>query len=211
MQAMPSVAAQRGLKLFLGKGQCVACHSGPNFSDGQFHRTAVPEFVGQREPDLGRSVALASLRASSFGRHGRYSDDAEARRGAAGLNKAAEAGRQGAVDAGRHAVADAGRHAAADPGRSAFRTPSLRNVAVTGPYMHNGSLESLADVVRHYAGFGVRQAPHADARLRRISLSEADQADLVAFLHTLTDERGAERGMPVVQPTRCDALAQTLH
>jgi cytochrome c peroxidase len=74
---------------------------------------------------------------------------------------------------------------AADMG--AFRTPSLRNVAVTAPYMHDGSIPSLAAVLDHYAAHGQR-SPHKDPRIDRIRLDDQDKADLIAFLETLTDE-----------------------
>jgi cytochrome c peroxidase len=87
---------------------------------------------------------------------------------------------------------------ASDMGR--FRAPSLRNVAVTAPYMHDGSIATLREVVATYAAGGrnVTSGPHAgDGRLNPfksdlvsgIALSEQEQADLVAFLKTLTDRR----------------------
>jgi cytochrome c peroxidase len=75
-------------------------------------------------------------------------------------------------------------HRAADMGK--FRVPTLRNVALTAPYMHDGSLASLEEVIDHYARGG-RKSPHQDSRLRPFSLSQAERADLVAFLHSLTD------------------------
>lgn len=84
----------------------------------------------------------------------------------------------------------------ADMGR--FRAPSLRNVEVTGPYMHDGSLATLEDVLAFYAAGGrnITSGPHAgDGRLNpnksglvaRIALDAQDRADIVAFLRTLTD------------------------
>jgi cytochrome c peroxidase len=67
-----------------------------------------------------------------------------------------------------------------------FRVPTLRNVALTAPYMHDGSLASLEDVVDHYARGG-RRNPHQDSRIRPLNLTPAERADLVAFLHSLTD------------------------
>ncbi|HLO93202.1 MAG TPA: di-heme enzyme [Burkholderiaceae bacterium] len=79
-----------------------------------------------------------------------------------------------------------------------FRAPSLRNVEVTAPYMHDGSIATLADVLKHYAAGGrnLTQGPHAgDGRanpfksdlVTRIDLSAQEQDDIVAFLRTLTD------------------------
>ena len=97
-----------------------------------------------------------------------------------------------------HGFANNGLHEAyADPGRyrltledrdrGVFKIPSLRNIAVTGPYMHDGSLFSLEQVVKHYNDGGVDH-PNKDPRIRPLGLSEEQRADLVAFLHSLTDE-----------------------
>jgi cytochrome c peroxidase len=75
-------------------------------------------------------------------------------------------------------------HRSADMGR--FRVPTLRNVALTAPYMHDGSLSSLDQVLEHYARGGHR-SPRQDSRVRPISLTPAEHADLIAFLDGLTD------------------------
>jgi cytochrome c peroxidase len=69
-----------------------------------------------------------------------------------------------------------------------FRAPTLRNIAVTAPYMHDGSIPTLKDVVAHYAAGGRSQRPKSD-RVRGFAISPAEIDDLVAFLHTLTDEK----------------------
>ncbi|TAJ80861.1 MAG: di-heme enzyme [Gallionellaceae bacterium] len=80
-----------------------------------------------------------------------------------------------------------------------FRAPSLRNVAVTAPYMHDGSIATLEQVLDFYAGHGRvigdgpfkgdgRKSPLKDVRIDRIELSAQDKADVIAFLKTLTDE-----------------------
>ncbi|MEM9837485.1 MAG: cytochrome c peroxidase [Bacteroidota bacterium] len=68
-----------------------------------------------------------------------------------------------------------------------FRTPSLRNIALTAPYMHDGRMESLAEVIEHYNSGG-HYAENRSANVRPLGLSEQDKADLLAFLQTLTDE-----------------------
>jgi cytochrome c peroxidase len=76
------------------------------------------------------------------------------------------------------------------PGLAAFKTPSLRELAHTAPYMHDGSLPSLAAVVRHYAG-GLRKRPSLAPSLNRdLRLSASERADLIAFLKTLSSEAG---------------------
>jgi cytochrome c peroxidase len=75
---------------------------------------------------------------------------------------------------------------AADLGK--FRAPSLRNVALTAPYMHDGSIATLAEVVDHYAAGGRAYGnPNRDPRMRPLALTAQNKADLVAFLKSLTD------------------------
>jgi cytochrome c peroxidase len=70
-----------------------------------------------------------------------------------------------------------------------FKSPSLRNVEVTGPYMHDGRFKTLEEVVEHYST-GVKSHPNADGRLRRrLNFSTQEKANLVAFLKTLTDQQ----------------------
>ena len=69
-----------------------------------------------------------------------------------------------------------------------FRVPSLRNIAVTAPYMHDGSLATLEEVIRHYAAGGKLDHPNKSRILRRLSLTDFDQRDLIEFLKSLTDE-----------------------
>jgi cytochrome c peroxidase len=74
-----------------------------------------------------------------------------------------------------------------------FKIPSLRNVALTAPYMHDGRFATLEDVMEHYST-GIEDSPNLDFRLRnidgsakRLNISEADKKAIVAFLNTLTD------------------------
>ena len=77
--------------------------------------------------------------------------------------------------------------------RGAFRTPSLRNVAETPPYMHNGSLRSLRGVVDFYSeGGGLN--PYLDPLIKKLNLSEKDRDDLVSFLNTLTGDMPLNTG-----------------
>jgi len=74
--------------------------------------------------------------------------------------------------------------------RGKFKTPSLRNVALTAPYMHDGRFNTLEEVIEHYNS-GLQASPTIDINLKStgigLGLSAQDKADLVAFLHTLTD------------------------
>lgn len=86
------------------------------------------------------------------------------------------------IDAGRFVVT------AKDPDRGAFKTPTLRDVALTAPYMHDGSLASLEDVVEFYDRGG-RANPHLDADIRPLRLTPEDKRALVALLKTFTGSR----------------------
>lgn len=107
---------------------------------------------------------------------------------------------------------DPGRAGVSDKGlRGAFKVPTLRNVALTAPYMHNGSLASLDEVVKFYAdGAGrPRGVEGVDPLLKGFDLSAAEKADLVAFLEALTDESAlpdvperALSGLPTVSRLR---------
>jgi cytochrome c peroxidase len=75
-------------------------------------------------------------------------------------------------------------HVAADMGR--FRAPTLRNIAVTAPYMHDGSIPTLGEVVGHYASGGLKSS-FKSPRLKGFAITTAEVSDLVAFLNSLTD------------------------
>lgn len=121
-----SEAAERGRKLFFGKANCAACHSGPNFSDNSYHNIGIS--MDAKEPDKGRVVV------SKLG---------------------------------------------GDTG--AFKTPTLREVHRTAPYMHDGSLKTLEDVVEHYAKGGIANE-WLDEEIFPLRLTDQDKADLVTFM-----------------------------
>ncbi len=157
-------AAQRGLKIFVGKGNCSTCHFGPNFTNGEFGDIGIPYFVAPGQVDPGRYGGIQKLLESRANLLGKYSDD-PARSSAAGT-----------------------RHVRLEHRNwGEFRVPSLRNVAKTAPYMHNGHLATLRDVVRHYSNLNEDRL-HADGEkiLRPLKLSAAEEDDLVAFLESLT-------------------------
>jgi cytochrome c peroxidase len=95
--------------------------------------------------------------------------------------------RDGFADLGRGALDEGSRQA------GAFITPSLRNVALTAPYMHDGSLATLEDVVRFYDGGGVSN-PLLDPRVQPLGLTDEEQRDLVEFLRALTGQPPAVHG-----------------
>jgi cytochrome c peroxidase len=78
----------------------------------------------------------------------------------------------------------------ADRGR--FKTPSLRNIAVTGPYMHDGSMTSLEQVIEHFNSGGMDD-PNKDPLMQPLGLTPCEKADLAAFLRALTDDRSLDQ------------------
>jgi len=176
------IAAQRGLKVFVGRGNCSVCHAGPNFSDGEFHDVGVPPAIGTAKVDAGRDEGIRALKSSRFNLLGRFNDDASGRNADATHDVVLEQRFQGT-----------------------FRTPSLRNVAVTAPYMHNGSLETLRDVVVLHPSerdTGRRPALSRETS-REPPLTEEEIGDVVAFLRTLTDGLGERRTLPPLDPAPC--------
>jgi cytochrome c peroxidase len=155
-----NASEKRGLRLFIGKAQCITCHAGPLLTDDSFHNTGVAPHDAQ-QPETGRSAAVARLMQDPFNCLGRYSDAAP--------GDCAEL---------RFIARD-------DPLMvGAFKTPSLRNVAQRAPYMHAGQVATLADVVRHYAA--APRAAVGKSERHPFALSEQDIADLAGFLGTLS-------------------------
>jgi cytochrome c peroxidase len=157
-------AARRGLKLFVGKGRCNVCHFGPHFTNGEFSNIGVPFFVGKGKVDQGRYGGIRKLGKSQWNLLGRFNDDAT------GENSTRT----------RHVVQ---RHR----NWGEFKVPSLRNVARTAPYMHNGSLAKLEDVIDFYSSLNEERL-HTDGEkiLRPLNLSSPEKNDLLAFLGSLT-------------------------
>jgi cytochrome c peroxidase len=93
-------------------------------------------------------------------------------------------------------LTDLGRYdvTKAESDKGAFRTPDLRNVAKTAPYMHDGSEKTLREVVDYYVGGG-NSNPYLDKDLRPLTLSAQDRADLIAFLESLTGETPLNAGI----------------
>ena len=158
-ESYPALAA-RGFAVFQDKG-CAACHriddSSALFTDGQFHNT------GTGYLRAGRALRPLSVQLAP----GIF------------VVPAVDAETETFTDDGRYEVT--GREA--DKWR--YRTPSLRNVALTGPYMHDGSVATLEAVVAFYAEGGGGD-PAQDPRTQSVQLTQSDQDALVAFLKTLT-------------------------
>jgi cytochrome c peroxidase len=159
-----SEPAQRGLKIFIGKGGCTACHSGPNFSGGEFFSTGLSKFAPRGQPDPGRQAGIRKLMESRFNLLSPYNDDktgrSVARTREASLEKASF---------------------------GEFKVPSLRNLILTAPYGRDGGVETLFEVVRHYASLDPVSLHAKDGRpAKPLNLTPRDQTDLVVFLQSLS-------------------------
>lgn len=182
-----SESQKRGLDLFLGKGNCVQCHTGPNFSDGTFHNLG----LGPRdwlEADEGRWDGVTAVAKSEFNATGLYSDKTDGKRAQwiEFLTRTPE-----------------------DHGQ--FKTPTLRNVALTPPYMHGGHFETLEEVVRFYSTLDERtQLGHREEMLVPLGLSDQEVDDIVAFLESLTGEPLAdELKRPPSSPSLSPSLSRS--
>jgi len=154
-------AQLRGMALFFSeKLECFHCHGGFNFTDSSTHANAIVESVGFHNTGL-----------YNIGPNGAYPEDNKGLLGLTGERR--------------------------DMGR--FRAPGLRNIGLTAPYMHDGSIATLDAVIDHYeqggrsieegpfAGDGSRN-PYKSVFVRQFEISESERADLLSFLHALTDE-----------------------
>jgi cytochrome c peroxidase len=148
-----------GLRLFVGKANCVSCHSGSQFSDNRFHNTGVP--ISQDLPiDFGRSKVLEKNLTLEFGCQSSYSDNRSVCQ---------------AIDASDRAQNRMLR---------AYKTPSLRGVANTAPYMHAGQFKTLRAVLEHYNR--APKAPMGTSEVLALQLSESELDNLEAFLRSLS-------------------------
>jgi len=156
-----SAAQQRGLVLFNGKAACLQCHSGALASDQKFHRLSVPEYAGFKEDAL-LQVTHRWEHYQKGVPEGKYRD--------------------APIDFGLYYQTKNPK----DLGK--FRTPSLRELKYTAPYMHNGVFATLAEVVDFYDQGG-GQDSQKSARLKPLNLSAGEKADLLAFLEALSMDK----------------------
>ena len=160
MRELFSLEEEAGLRLFIGKGQCINCHNGPLLTNNDFHNTGVPAAPGLPE-DTGRATGLPQAQSDEFNCLGAYSDAEPA-------------------DCGELRFAKVDEHSQLRQ----FKPPSLRNVAERAPYMHAGQFASLREVLEHYNR--APEAPAGHSELQPLGLSEQELAQLEAFLRTLS-------------------------
>jgi cytochrome c peroxidase len=160
-----------GFNIFIGKGKCVACHSinekAALFTDQSFHNTGIGwarnnKVINKTHESKTFPVTLAPGIVVQV-EHER-------------LDAASELPQN---DVGRFEITE-------DPKDSwAYKTPSLRNVALTAPYMHDGSLTSLIEVVEFY-NKGGEDNPLKDSLMQPLELTNEEKSSLIFFLKTLT-------------------------
>ncbi|MDG2031473.1 MAG: cytochrome c peroxidase [Phycisphaerales bacterium] len=159
-----SPQAIEGLTLFVGEAGCWECHAGPMLTTGAFHDIGVPPVAGGMPTDSGRFAGADVVGADVFNAAGPHSDR---------------------TDGTRARLVRSLVNSPDNWGR--FRTPSLREVSRTAPYMHEGRFKSLEEVVRFYSTLegAVQLDHHQETMLTPLNLTPAQQAALVAFLETL--------------------------
>lgn len=159
-------SAQRGLKLFIGKANCVSCHSSSLLSDNEFHNIQLPLGAKKFQSDTGRFDGARQVVKDEFGPSGPYSDARDTDRSYFVKQ----------LPIGEQLIGQ-------------FRTPSLRNVANTAPYMHDGSMETLRDVLEFYSSMknAQRNDHHYESIVRPLNLTAREIEDLESFLLTLSE------------------------
>jgi len=165
-QSEYSESAKRGLKLFIGEANCRACHFGENFSNGEFHDTGRPFFTGVGRVDPGRYTGIQRVRSDPYNLLGEFAEGP-----------------------GQNDKLKTSNVKLSQSNWGQWRTPSLRNLKHTAPYMHDGSLRTLRDVVDAYADFDPSRLHAAgESLLKPLALNEQQRNDLVAFLLSLSAE-----------------------
>jgi cytochrome c peroxidase len=163
-----SQEARGGLRLFVGKARCVLCHSGPNFTDREFHDNRVPPLKPGPRLDAARYDGIPLVQAVPFIGVGAFSDapEGEARDKVGFLLRAGH-------------------------NWSEFKTPTLRNAVLTAPYMHQGQLATLDDVLAYYNTLATAVPSHhqGERTLVPLDLGPQELSDLRAFLESLVDAR----------------------
>jgi cytochrome c peroxidase len=162
-------SAQRGWALFTGKARCTGCHAfntvAPLFSDQKFHNIGIAAHK-KGFPELAHQ-ALGVIKTGDT----KQIDELALQTEFSELGRFLVTKNQSDI--------------------GAFKTETLRNIGITGPYMHDGTLTTLWDVMDHYNKGGVPN-PYLDGGMQRLGLTESEIDDVVAFLFTLTDDRFAE-------------------
>jgi cytochrome c peroxidase len=179
-----SEAAKRGFELFKGKGRCITCHefnaSSPFFTDFKYHNIGVGMKATANFEGLARKVQQMAQ---------------EGKLNAESIDTLSLT--EGFSELGRFIVTRQPK----DLG--AFKTPTLRNVELTAPYMHDGSQKTLREVIDFY-NKGGEPNPNLDGGMRALELTDQEINDLIEFLNALTGDRARRlsRGEEVIGPSK---------
>lgn len=175
-----SASAKRGKSLFKGKAGCIQCHNGANFTDGKAYNTGVPE---------NWDVFMDTDRHQAFLAYTMFM-------GVQNYNSLKR-------DPGAHIH----QHNSDGSDMGTFVTPSLRELTHTAPYMHNGMIASLEDVVAFYNNGGGEDS-NKDSRIMKLGLSASEQNDLVEFLKALSGDplTGSEYVWSEAYPAEYEAI-----
>lgn len=160
MNAALSSDEVAGLRLFIGRAECIKCHNGPLLTNNDFHNTGVPTRSGL-PLDTGRAAGVLSLLNDEFNCLSQWSD--------AGESDCAEL---------RFVVSEG------EQLEGAFKPSTLRNIAETAPYMHAGQFATLEEVLLHYNR--ARPSPVGHTELEPLGLTEKEISQMIAFLRTLS-------------------------
>jgi len=161
-----SKSEKNGYELFIGKGRCSACHliqsDSALFTDELAHNTGVGYQKAMTNNDSFFTAKIAQDIDVSYD-----------------VDYVSPSAEPPPSDLGKYEITEV------PSDRWKFRTPTLRNVELTAPYMHDGSFQTLGDVVRFYNQGGFNN-PLLDSLIKPLSLSETEEEELVSFLRSLT-------------------------
>jgi len=161
MEKAMSRKAALGLKLFIGKAQCVNCHNGPLFTNGDFHNVGVERIRG-KSVDRGRAGGISAVLSDEFNCLSDFSD-----------------AKPGECTQIRYIETDREKY------EGAFKTPTLRNVADRSPYMHKGEFSTLLDVLEFYRKSKNPALHHGDLSERELHELEAFLKSLSGSVRSL--------------------------
>jgi cytochrome c peroxidase len=203
-------AAKRGARLFVGKASCSSCHAGPQLTDELFHDIGVPQTgvavpttadcpatMPPADPKLAQCdcFSATALKCAPWGAYDGLRRLRDTTVGSPTRNRWLRTGDSSGDPAWSDDLADTSRQSYVDLPlteslKGAWRTPSLRNVTLTAPYMHDGRYATLDDVLWHYDTAGHSAGPEQVGALapeiKPLGLTDLEMADVVAFLGTLT-------------------------
>ena len=158
---------ESGLRLFVGEGQCHLCHNGPTFSNDTFHNIGLGPRDWLEDTDVGRYEGITMLQESEFNAQGIWSDSPNGAR-ATRVDRLVQSAEQLAQ----------------------FKTPTLRNLSQTAPYMHGGHFNTLEEVIEHYSGLEESALQgHSDEVLAPLNWTDSEVEAMIAFLQLLDDSQ----------------------